>query len=102
MSAWPNLVASAASVAPLASAAPNAPISRVAASGAVARSARLKRFEREQVVVEYLNRGVSVVEIAARIGVGEKRAGALIRDPRRSGGSPGACPIRPPSSSRSR
>ncbi len=71
MSVHPNFVASA-------SAAANAPTARVAASPVAARSAPLKRFEREQVVVEYLNRGVSVVEIAARIGVGEKRA--LIRE----------------------
>ena len=78
MSAWPNFVASAvaAPVAPVA-AAPNA---RSARRRRGARSARLKRFEREQVVVDYLNRGVSVVEITARIGVGEKRMRAVIRD----------------------
>jgi hypothetical protein len=45
-----------------------------------AHAARLKRFKREQLVVDYLNRGVSVVEIAARIGVGEKRMRAIIRE----------------------
>jgi hypothetical protein len=47
-----------------------------------ARAARLERFKRDQVIVDYLNRGVSVSEIAARIGVGEKRMRAAIRDPR--------------------
>jgi hypothetical protein len=45
-----------------------------------AHAARLKKFKREQLVVDYLNRGVSVVEIAARIGVGEKRMRAIIRE----------------------
>ena len=45
-----------------------------------ARAARLKKFAREQLIVDYLNRGVSVAEIAARIGVGEKRMRAVIRD----------------------
>jgi len=45
-----------------------------------ARAARLERFRREQLIVDYLNRGVSVAEVAARIGVGEKRARAVIRD----------------------
>ena len=45
---------------------------------AQARAARLKKFQREQAIVEYLNRGVSVVEIAARVGVGEKRMRAII------------------------
>ena len=44
---------------------------------AEAQAARLKQFQREQLIVEYLNRGVSVAEIAARVGVGEKR---LTRD----------------------
>ena len=45
-----------------------------------ARAARLARFKREQLIVDYLNRGVSVAEIAARIGVGEKRMRAVIRE----------------------
>ncbi len=45
-----------------------------------ARAARLKKFEREQLIVDYLNRGVSVVEIAAHIGVGEKRTRAVMRE----------------------
>ena len=49
---------------------------------AEARAARLTKFEREQLIVDYLNRGVSVAEIAARVGVGEKRMRAIIRDPR--------------------
>jgi len=44
------------------------------------RVARLKKFKREQLIVDYLNRGVSVAEIAARIGVGEKRMRAIIRE----------------------
>jgi hypothetical protein len=45
-----------------------------------AHAARLKKFKREQLIVDYLNRGVSIVEIAARIGVGEKRMRAIIRE----------------------
>ena len=37
------------------------------------RAARLATFERERLIVDFLNRGVSVAEIAARIGVTEKR-----------------------------
>ncbi len=44
------------------------------------RAARLAKFKREQVVVDYLNRGVGVAEIAARIGVGEKRMHAIVRE----------------------
>uniref|UniRef100_UPI003F9CD2BD hypothetical protein n=1 Tax=Roseiarcus sp. TaxID=1969460 RepID=UPI003F9CD2BD len=47
-----------------------------------ARAARLAKFEREQLIVGYLNRGVSVAEIAARMDVSEKRMRAIIRDPR--------------------
>ena len=59
------------------------------------RAARLAKFRREQLVVGYLNRGVSVAEIAAHIGVGEKRMRAVIRseDPLRT-----ACRTRPRSS----
>ncbi len=46
------------------------------------RAPRLAKFKREQLVVDTLNRGVSVTEIAARVGVGEKRMRAVIRDPR--------------------
>jgi hypothetical protein len=46
----------------------------------VARAARLKTFEREQLIVDYLNRGVSVAEIAARVGLSEKRMRAVIRE----------------------
>jgi transposase-like protein len=45
-----------------------------------ARAARLAKFERERVIVEYLNRGVSVSEIAAHVGVSEKRMRAIIRE----------------------
>ena len=44
------------------------------------RAARLEKFKREQIVVDYLNRGVSVAEISARLGVGEKRMRAIIRE----------------------
>ena len=47
-----------------------------------ARAAGMAKFKREQLIVEYLNRGVSVSEIAARVGVGEKRVRAVVRDPR--------------------
>jgi DNA-binding NarL/FixJ family response regulator len=47
---------------------------------APARAARLAKSKREQLVVDYLIRGVSVAEIAARIGVGEKRMRANIRE----------------------
>src|SRR5271165_2764450 len=47
-----------------------------------ARAARVKTFERERLIVDSLNRGVSVAEIAARVGVSEKRMRAVIRDPR--------------------
>ncbi len=40
----------------------------------------IAKFEREQVIVESLNRGASVGEIAARIGVSEKRMHAIIRE----------------------
>ena len=36
-----------------------------------ARAARLEKFKRERLIVDYLNRGVSVAEIAAQIGVGD-------------------------------
>ena len=45
-----------------------------------ARAARLAKFQREQRIVEYLNRGVSIVEIAAQVGVGEKRMRAIVRE----------------------
>ncbi len=45
-----------------------------------ARAARLAKFKREQLIVDYLNRGVSVVEIAARVGLSEKRMRAIIRE----------------------
>jgi hypothetical protein len=45
-----------------------------------ARAARLAKFEREKVVVECLNRGVSVAEIAAHLGIGDKRTRAVIRE----------------------
>ncbi len=47
---------------------------------AARRAARRARFERERLIVDYLNRGVSVAEIAERIGVTEKRARAVVKD----------------------
>ncbi len=44
------------------------------------RAARRAKFERERLIVNSLNRGVSVAEIAERIGVTEKRARALVKD----------------------
>ncbi len=44
------------------------------------RAARLAKFKREQLIVDFLNRGVSVAEIAAQIGVGEKRMRVVIRE----------------------
>ena len=55
---------------------PAAPIT----PSADARAARLKKFERERLIVDYLNRGLSVAEIAARAGVSEKRMRAVIRE----------------------
>ena len=43
------------------------------------RAARRAKFERERLIVDSLNRGVSVAEIAARIGVTEKRMRALVQ-----------------------
>ena len=44
------------------------------------RAARLKKFERETLVIDYLNRGVSVAEIAVRLNVTEKRMRAIVRE----------------------
>ncbi len=44
------------------------------------RSARLKAFAREQAIVDFLNRGVSVAEIATHMGLSEKRTRAVIRE----------------------
>ncbi len=44
------------------------------------RAARQAKFERERLIVDFLNRGVSVAEIAARIGVTEKRMRALVHE----------------------
>src|SRR5208282_4558267 len=45
-----------------------------------ARAARLEKFKSEQAIVEYLNRGVSVGEIAARLGFDEEPMRAVVRD----------------------
>ena len=44
------------------------------------RAARRATFERERLIVDSLNRGVSVAEIAARIGVTKKRMRALVHE----------------------
>ncbi len=44
------------------------------------RAARRARYERERLIVDCLNRGVSIAEIAQRIGVTEKRARAVAKD----------------------
>ncbi len=44
------------------------------------RAARQAKFERERAIVDYLNRGLSVVEIAARIGLTEKRMRAIVKE----------------------
>ncbi len=44
------------------------------------RAARRVKFERERLIVNSLNRGVPVAEIAGRIGVTEKRMRALVKD----------------------
>jgi len=47
---------------------------------AARRTARARKFERERLIVDCLNRGLPVAEIAARIGATEKRARAIVRD----------------------
>ena len=47
------------------------------------RAARRAKFQREQLIVDFLNRGVAVAEMAARIGVGEKRMHAIVPRARR-------------------
>jgi hypothetical protein len=60
---------------------PGTPSQAVACNPATEpRAARRAKFKREQVIVDYLNRGVSVAEIAARFDVGEKRMRAIIRE----------------------
>ena len=45
-----------------------------------ARRALAGRFKRDRLVVDFLNRGLSVVEIAQRLGVTEKRMRAIVRE----------------------
>ncbi len=45
------------------------------------RAARPVKSEREQLIVDFLNRGVSLAEIAARVGLSEKRMRAISCDP---------------------
>ncbi|MBV8442111.1 MAG: hypothetical protein JO312_16385 [Hyphomicrobiales bacterium] len=63
------------------------PASREAAPPTVASSApakacarRLETFRREQLIVDFLNPGVSVAGIAVRVGVGGKRMRSIIRE----------------------
>jgi hypothetical protein len=44
------------------------------------RAARLEKFKRERLVIDYLNRGVSVREIAFKLGVTEKRMRAIVKE----------------------
>ena len=44
------------------------------------RAARVGKAERERLVIDSLNRGVSVAEIAERLGVTEKRTRAIVRE----------------------
>jgi hypothetical protein len=44
------------------------------------RAARLERFKRERLIIDCLNRGVSVAEIAVKLGVTEKRMRAIIKE----------------------
>jgi transposase-like protein len=44
------------------------------------RKARAAKAERERLIVDLLNRGVAVAEIAARIGVTEKRMRAIVKE----------------------
>ena len=62
----------------------------------------LLKFEREQLIVDVLNRGVSLAEIAARVGLSEKRMRAIICDPPDWDPGLAPCRIRPSRSQRSR
>ncbi len=62
----------------------------------------LLKFEREQLIVDVLNRGVSLAEIAARVGLSEKRMRAIICDPPDWDSGLAPCRIRPSRSQRSR
>lgn len=62
------------------SAPPAAPPDRSIQARRTAGEARLAKFEREKLIVDYLNRGVSIPEIAAQMNVGEKHLRALIRE----------------------
>jgi hypothetical protein len=44
------------------------------------RAARKLRYEREKLIVEYLNFGISIPEIAASCGVTEKHMRAFVRE----------------------
>jgi hypothetical protein len=44
------------------------------------RAARLNRFKRERLMIDYLKRGVSVREIAVQMGVTEKRMRAIVKE----------------------
>ena len=40
----------------------------------------MRKFKRERLIIDFLNRGVSVAEIAERIDMTEKRMRALVRE----------------------
>jgi hypothetical protein len=42
--------------------------------------ARLEKFKREKLVIDYLNRGVFVAEIAVKLAVTEKRMRAIVKE----------------------
>jgi hypothetical protein len=44
------------------------------------RAAQVEKFKRERLVIDYLNRGVSVREIAVKLGVTEKRMRAIVKE----------------------
>ena len=44
------------------------------------RAAHFEKLDRERLIVDYLDRGVSVPEIAARVGVTEKHMRAMVKD----------------------
>ena len=44
------------------------------------RAARHVKFERKRLIIDFLNRGVSIAEIAERLGVSEKRMRALVKE----------------------
>ena len=58
----------------------NLPVTARSRSTKARREARLAKFERDKLIVEYLNRGFSIPEIAADIGLTEKRMRARVQE----------------------